>query len=69
VVSDKVQKKGLGTKLMTALMDVARDRGLTSMEGTVLAENAPMLQLMRELGFSIRASEEEMAICVVERRL
>jgi len=69
VVSDRIQKKGLGTLLMNALMDTAREYGLKSMEGTVLAENAGMLQLMRELGFSIRPSTYEMAVMEVERQL
>jgi len=69
VVSDRIQKKGLGTLLMNALMDTAREYGLKSMEGTVLAENAGMLQLMRELGFSIRPSQYEMAVMEVERPL
>lgn len=69
VVSDRIQKKGLGTLLMNALMDTAREYGLKSMEGTVLAENTGMLQLMRELGFSIRPSQYEVALMDVERPL
>ncbi len=52
VVSDKVQHQGIGTKLMKALFDAARQHGIDVMEGTVLRNNAPpMLKLMKELGF------------------
>jgi acetyltransferase len=45
---------GLGTALMTALIDEARRRGLKQMEGFVLSENQPMLRLARRLGFSVK---------------
>ena len=69
VVSDEMQGRGIGTRLMRALMSEARDRGLTIMEGTVLAENAGMLQLMQSLGFSMRRSPEEPELYLVERWL
>ncbi len=59
VVSEKVQHQGIGTRLMKALMDAARQHGLIEIEGTVLKENEPMLQLMEELGFSIEAVPED----------
>ena len=46
---------GLATKLLTALIDAARKRGLTTMEGFVLAVNEPMLRLAKRLGFSVGA--------------
>jgi acetyltransferase len=69
VVSDELQHQGIGTRLMKALMDAARQHGLKTMEGTVLAENRPMLTLMEELGFSIRRSAEDGELCLVERYL
>ena len=69
VVSDKVQHQGIGTRLMKALMDAARDHGLGIMEGTVLADNGPMLHLMEELGFAITRHPEDRDIFVVQRRL
>ncbi|MCF3592983.1 bifunctional acetate--CoA ligase family protein/GNAT family N-acetyltransferase [Rhodobacteraceae bacterium LMO-12] len=69
VISDKLQQQGIGTRLMKALMDAARDRGLTVIEGTVLRENEPMLKLMEELGFSIAQAPEERDIMEVEREL
>ncbi len=69
VVSDKRQHQGIGTRLMTALIEAARDQELKMMEGTVLAANTSMLKLMKDLGFSAKRSEEEADIYVVERWL
>jgi acetyltransferase len=44
---------GLGRTLMTALIDLAKRRGLKKMEGFVLPENRSMLGLARRLGFEI----------------
>ena len=44
---------GLGTTLMTTLIDRAKKRGLREMLGFVLAENQPMLRLARRLGFDV----------------
>jgi acetyltransferase len=35
-------------------MDVAREKGLAEIDGLVLANNQPMLKLMRSLGFHIK---------------
>jgi len=54
VVADDFNGKGLGSRLMLSIMDVARDKGLAEMEGMVLANNPNMLKLMRSLGFAIK---------------
>ena len=69
VVSDKLQHQGLATRMMQALMDAARDHGLRLMEGTVLANNKPMLQLMSDLGFRIHRSHDDAELCEVEHDL
>lgn len=43
--------RGLGRRLMEVLVDEAEARGVATVYGTVLAENAAMLALARELGF------------------
>jgi len=53
VVSDRLEGQGVGQRLMTMLMEVARSRGLEIMEGEVLTVNARMLDLVRSLGFQI----------------
>lgn len=69
VVSDKVQHQGIGTRLMKALMDAARDHGLAVIEGTVLKENTAMLHLMEDLGFAVERVPDEAEIVVVQREL
>jgi len=69
VVNDQWQHKAIGHKLMGSLMDAARDRGLKTMEGEILASNHNMLKLVATLGFSIATSEEDSAIKRVSRRL
>jgi len=58
-ISDSMHGKGLGQKLMTALMDAARSKGLKVIEGEVLKNNSDMLQLMDRLGFIVSNSSED----------
>lgn len=51
-VDDAWQGSGLAGILMHTLIEVARARGLATMEGTVLATNTRMLKFTRQLGFS-----------------
>ena len=54
VVADDFNGKGLGSRLMESIMDVARDKGLSEIEGLVLANNTGMLRLMKSLGYRIK---------------
>ncbi|MEC5159251.1 GNAT superfamily N-acetyltransferase [Janthinobacterium sp. CG_S6] len=54
LVDDRFSGQGLGTRLMLAIMDVARDKGLSDIDGLVLCKNSGMLKLMASLGFQIR---------------
>ncbi len=69
VVSDSFNGKGLGSRLMHSIMDVAREKGLTEIEGLVLANNSPMLKLMRSLGFAIKPYEEDPDFKLVTHKL
>jgi acetyltransferase len=51
VVSDRLQKMGIATALLSELIEVARDRRFTRMDGIVLRENVNMLKLAERLGF------------------
>ena len=51
VVADDWHGTGIAGILMQTLIDVARHRGLRTMEGFVLATNSRMLKLARQLGF------------------
>ena len=59
LVADDFSGRGLGSRLMTSIMDVARDRGLAEIQGLVLTHNPNMLKLMRRLGFELRPFEED----------
>ena len=69
VVSDGLQHHGIGTHLMKALIEAARDRGLARIEGTVLAGNASMLRLMDELGFRKTPDPQDPNVVQVARDL
>jgi acetyltransferase len=56
LVADSFQDSGLGTKFMETLINMARERGLKSIYGEVLADNAKMLTLAKEFGFNVGSS-------------
>jgi acetyltransferase len=51
VVADDWQGKGVGTRLLVSLRDIARRAGVKHLEAVVLPQNQPMLALARTLGF------------------
>jgi len=69
VVADSMHGKGLGQKLMMAVMDAARSKGLRVIEGEVLRNNADMLHLMDRLGFKVETSAEDENIKSVRKVL
>ena len=69
LVDDAFSGKGLGAKMMQSIMEVARDRGLEEIDGLILANNTPMLKLMRSLGFGVRSYEEDPDFKVASHRL
>lgn len=58
VLADKYQGKGLGTKLMDMLIEIAQEKGLESIYGIIMRENKKMLRLAQKMGFTIKPSEE-----------
>ncbi len=69
VIDDQWQGKGLGAILMQALIDVARERKLQHMEGTVISQNRKMLKLMHRLGFTSRLDPDDATMTLVELAL
>jgi acetyltransferase len=53
VVADDWHHTGIAQLLMSALMRAARERGLETMEGLVLSDNADMIGFVRALGFEV----------------
>ncbi|MEW5879130.1 MAG: GNAT family N-acetyltransferase [Pseudomonadota bacterium] len=68
-VDDAWQGSGLAGVLMHALIDVARARGLATMEGSVLATNTRMLKFARQLGFRLEHDPEDRSTVRVVRAL
>lgn len=69
VVDDHVRGKGLAHKLMNMLMEVARSKGLRTMEGEVLKGNSDMLHLAQGLGFRVETHPDDDGIRRIVRGL
>jgi acetyltransferase len=65
LVRSDLKGRGLGYLLMQMIIDYARAEDLKVIEGQVLAENAAMLAMCRELGFSISPDPSDPDTCVV----
>lgn len=59
VIEDAYQGKGIGTKLMEWLTNVARENGITTFEADVLAGNEEMMTVFRDYGFHITSELQE----------
>ena len=65
IVRSDLKGQGLGTLLMQKLIRYCRTRGTLQLRGSVLTDNAPMLELSRSLGFRVcgrEANVEEIAL-------
>ena len=69
VIADDWQRKGLGARLMRALMAAARAAGIREMYGEVFVSNHKMLQLAAGLGFSARVDESDPRVMRIESTL
>lgn len=58
VIADAWHNKGIGSKLLSSLISIAKDRGIKSIEGVVLSNNIAMLELARHHGFYISNTED-----------
>ena len=65
LVRSDCKGRGLGWLLMQTMMEYARAEGLKMIEGQVLAENAEMLAMCRELGFTVAPDPHAHDICIV----
>jgi acetyltransferase len=55
VISDAMQGEGLGSKLLSRLIEVARQEGIERIVGDVLPGNSRMLRACRRLGFHLHS--------------
>jgi acetyltransferase len=68
-VAEDWRGNGLASTLMRRLMRRAKRDGYRTIEGLVLADNAPMLALARHLGFEVLRTDDDRTVCTVTRRL
>ena len=60
---------GLGRLLLEEIIEYCRRRGIGEVWGEVLAENEPMLRLVRRLGFSVKTDPEDRGVMLVSKPL
>ena len=58
IVADPWQGKGLGPKLVERITEIAREQGVKLLTGDVLAQNQPMLEMVKRLGFVLKKDTE-----------
>jgi acetyltransferase len=60
-----LKSHGLGWTLMQLIIEYAKSEGLKRISGQVLQENAVMLNMCRELGFTLKSDLADRTICDV----
>lgn len=55
-VEEDFQRRGIASRLLQQLVDIGRANGIVRFEADVLAENTPMLAVLRNSGLRIRTS-------------
>lgn len=63
-VEEDFQRRGIATRLLQQLAHIARDHEIVQFEADVLAENTPMLNVLRHSGLRMRESQSEGVIHV-----
>ena len=58
-IEDAYQSIGLGTRLLEALVNVARENDISIFEASVLAENLQMMETFRDYGFHVSSDLED----------
>jgi len=69
LVRSDLKGKGLGWKLMKRILTYAESRGIASVWGYVLRDNSTMLDMARELGFSIEAIADDPTVVKVVTKI
>jgi RimJ/RimL family protein N-acetyltransferase len=68
-VAEDWRGSGLAAELLASLVRRARRDGYTTMEGSVIAGNAPMLALARKLKFTVHPVPDDATVVRVQRKL
>jgi acetyltransferase len=62
LVSDRFQRRGLGTLLVSRLLDIGREEGLRRITAEILLDNRPMQRISDRLGFNLHRDMEDMVV-------
>ena len=62
LVSDRYQRRGLGTLLLGRLLEIGRAEGLERITAEILLDNYPMQRISKKLGFELHRDTEEMVM-------
>ncbi|MBI3762156.1 MAG: bifunctional acetate--CoA ligase family protein/GNAT family N-acetyltransferase [Chloroflexi bacterium] len=66
LITDRFQGKGLGTELLSRLLQVGRDERLARISGEILPENYGMQSVCRRLGFRLQRPPENPTVVKAE---
>ena len=69
VVTDDCQRLGIGFRLLKALIQAAKTKGILFFEGEVLVVNKPMLSLVKKLGFTVESITHDKEVVRVVKDL
>jgi acetyltransferase len=62
LVSDRFQRRGVGTLLVRRLLEVGRDENLRRITAEILLDNRPMQRISESLGFQLHRDMEDMVV-------
>jgi len=58
IISDQYQKQGLGTELLTRLVEIGKDEKLDLITADILTENTIMRKVSEKVGFKISRTSD-----------
>jgi acetyltransferase len=62
LVSDRFQRRGVGTLLVSRILEVGRTEGLRRITAEILFDNRPMQSILQKLGFQLLRDTVEMVV-------
>ncbi len=69
VVADAWQKRGIGKRLMHALINHLQASGIKKISGSVLKSNSAMLKFIKQLGFAETTIADDLTTVLVTKQL
>jgi acetyltransferase len=69
VVADAWQKRGIGTRLMNALISHLQASGVKQISGSVLKSNSAMLKFIKQMGFAETSIPDDPSTLLITKHL